>query len=207
MATYNRFKEFKKQNATQESISSDILQPIVPDRTGNGMTKSADFSKKDKAGLGMSRFSDISFVTSQPANSTSLTQVPSILPPTFEKPTPGSTSCTGFGKSEAGKTIDGIALKTSTPIYTRFSAKSHESNKPTSREQQIGFVFSDPIVLNVSKESPIVVSGTQFIFSRPKSHCKVAVSTESASFLSTIMSPRQSDSAPQSDLSRKGISY
>ena len=209
MATYNRYKEFKRQNASREPVSSTVLSS-ARDRAEN-QTITNVTNEKDGFALDISPSSEMTAGASQPMSATSPVQLSSASPFVFNKSTPSISSSffAGFGRSnKVNETTNEIySLKSSTPINTLSSKRSHEDRCSTSREQQTDFIFSNPIVLKVPKDSPVIPSDTQFTFSRPKSYFKTAVPVENSSFLPTLMSQRQPSLVEKSCPPKKGIEF
>ncbi|EUB61807.1 Ladybird homeobox corepressor 1-like protein [Echinococcus granulosus] len=194
MATYNRYKELKRQFAAQSSIPSAPPQfSIIPDRIGEHDNEDVAHRKSDTTAMAKSPIFEVSSGSSQALKSTSFKSHDVVVvseksQQTVISPFSGSLASSNTVHEGADKVVSQIpstVLDVCTPV--KVSTETEFSSPNRTR-----FIFSNPIALKPPTRPPATLSdASEFAFSYPKSQFKRPAPVENSSFLPTLMSCRQ----------------
>ncbi|CUT99082.1 Nuclear pore complex protein Nup153 [Echinococcus multilocularis] len=194
MATYNRYKELKRQFAAQSSIPSAPPQfSIIPDRIGEHDNEDVAHCKSDTTAMAKSLIFEVSPGSSQALKYTSIKSHDVVVvseksQQTVISPFSGSLASSKTVHEGADKVVSQIpstVLDVCTPV--KVSTETEFSSPNRTR-----FIFSNPIALKPPTRPPATLSdASEFAFSYPKSQFKRPAPVENSSFLPTLMSCRQ----------------
>lgn len=210
MATYNRYKEFKRRLAVQSSLTPPVLpQPsIVRNRIEEHDNEDVTRRKNDTVAVTRPSVLEVSSGSSQALKSTSIQPHGALA----ESEKSQSAVMCHSSVSVANSTE---ALETTGKVGSQVPSTVHDActraKMPVEREfssptQQTEFVFSNPIALGPpTRPSAILPDASGFIFSHPKSQFKRPALVENSSLLPVLMSSRQPMVPDHPCPSKKGI--
>ncbi|KAL5966033.1 E3 SUMO-protein ligase RanBP2 [Taenia solium] len=194
MATYNRYKEFKRRFAVQSSTPSVLPQFSI---ACNRIEEHGDEDvtrREDTTAVTRPSAFEVSSESSQALKSTSIQPHGALA--ISEKPQPVVICHSGFTVANSAKT-----LETADKVGSHVPSTAHDActsaKLPVEKEflslnQQTKFVFSNPIALGPPTRPPVTLpDASGFTFSHPKSQFKRPAPVENSSFLPILMSSRQ----------------
>uniref|UniRef100_A0A0R3WD31 C-SKI_SMAD_bind domain-containing protein n=1 Tax=Taenia asiatica TaxID=60517 RepID=A0A0R3WD31_TAEAS len=195
MATYNRYKEFKRRFAVQSSTPSVLPQfSIACNRIEEHGDEDATRRKDDTTAVTRPSAFEFSSESSQALKSTSIQPHGALA--ISEKSQPVVICHSGATVANSAKTLETTdkvgSHVPSTAHDACTSAKLPVEKEFSSLNQQTKFVFSNPIALGPPARPPVTLpDASGFTFSNPKSQFKRPAPVENSSFLPILMSSRQ----------------
>lgn len=214
MATYNRYKEFKKHSSAfhPSLAATDAQLPLRSDHVemdGENITA----SKTNTAFT--PKFPSFDFSAGPSKSSAPEESLQAERPPTLPTISSEQSQLTlsqpGASILRAKRNVEIVVSESPKPLETptvRFDTKPQYDKKSALYDESRIFEFSSPISLKPSLnclQPPANTSESQFFaFTKPKSQFKKAAPAEKSSFLPTLLSPRQSSVSDVSPAAKKG---
>ncbi|VDM30462.1 unnamed protein product [Hydatigera taeniaeformis] len=195
MATYNRYKEFKRQFASQSPSPSVLPQfSVLRNRTEEHDSEAVTLEKGDTIGVTRPSAFEASSESSQTLKPTSIQSHGALTISERSKADMErhpSASYANFTKE--GENIDEVGLQIPGTVSDAcILAKPSTGAGLLSPNQQTKFVFSSPISLGSPMGSSAILPAVcEFAFSYPKPSFKRPAPVENSSFLPILMSPQQ----------------
>ncbi|KAL5106454.1 E3 SUMO-protein ligase RanBP2 [Taenia crassiceps] len=191
MATYNRYKEFKRRFAAQSTPVPPQFS-IVSNRIEEHDNEDVTRCKDDNAAVTGESVFEASYGSSQASKSTSIQPHGVLATSENSQPAVISHSSVSAAPTKELETTDKVGSSVSSAVHdASISAKLPVETEASSSNEQTKFVFSDPIALgSPTRPSGTLSDASGFTFSYPKSRFKRPAPAENSS-LPIFMSSRQ----------------